>query len=856
MKTKTLARIFSFLLAFCLVAQLVPAVPAAVAAEGDTITYTFSANEQANWKYNMELTNSSIYFNKGWKGTSSTYSYIYMTDKTRNAIGYDLTVGAAGCYNVAIKTGAAPVDYAVYINNKEVGTIAKGATSTAIESINFIEGVNTLQIKNKADCTSPLQLYSAVLTWVADIAPEEFTLDFTADDQIDDFYNMTIPNQGIRFISHNSDDTVENNTTTGLNTTSFNGYTYATLDFPESTGNYVAFDFKADEAGNYDILISAEDNNNHGANVNVYVNATGTKADETGGTLVGGLDNSHITGNATRQTAIKNATGTTYNNVETIHYVGGASLRKGHNSLHFKTVEYTGSPSVNRLYFRKVISLADSDVANATFTGVEKKTFAAIKDTATATVKAPARGLYYLYVKANTAAVGSAFGGYASVDYIAPDNKVTNIGKQYIDFSNGYYSHDAANSAVIRPVGPLWLDAGKEYTITFTELIGAGTSLDLTALELHQVKKNLWLEDEADQNFGDVTISTHGWELDKANTGTNYYLTLTLGAYNNKTTYLNSFRTSTATDLNLGSGQVAFKFNVPADGTYEIKGNFYANKIANNPIVLIPGTALNSKVNIANTDNNKTLVNKQIGVVDLKAGENSIVFWKGDGENYLYLKNLTFTPYEGATVEGVDVTLGASEITVGAAGTTATATVKMSDDSAAPEGTTVTWKSSDTKVATVDAATGAITAVGAGEATITATANILGVNYTGSAKITVKAAPVVIPESDVFGSVYAYVKDDTVYFLGGLKAIEGYTEVGFEVTVNGEKVDDIKTSEVFKSFKVKDQTVNASDWASSYIFITSTDELNAGDKVVVKPYVSNGTAKIYHEGLGALELDI
>lgn len=849
MKTKTLARIFSFLLAFCLVAQLVPAVPAAVAAEGDTITYTFSGIpgaatiEANNWELNYWLTDQGIAINRNVTGwfLEEAYSKLYLTDAARDSIAYNLNVPADGNYNVTITTNNnAPIDYNINVNRKTVGKITAGAKTHVIENVPFTKGLNTFQIKITADTGSTLDLSSIKLDWVSELEAEAFTLNFKADTVATTYENVSFANQGIRV----------NKQTVSAWSNAYNQFkhpnnsNYPVIGFG-AVDKWAALDFMADEAGTYDLIVGTEDNTNHSIYAEVYMNG----ATKDAGTLFGVLDNAALTSNKDRTNLIKTALGTTYNNIEALHLVPGAPVKAGYNTLHFKSV--SGSQGVMNLYFRKNISLIDTkDTAVAT-SGIEAKTFAAKNDTATATVTAPKRGIYYLYIKAKSN--DNAFGGYAS---ITQGQAVT----QYIDFTNGYYDNEAANSVVTRVIGPIWLDA-KEYPVTFTELIGTNTTLALEAIELHEVKQNMWMTDNTNQDFGGVSIDTHGWELDKDTTDETAYAALMNGGLYGETYYNGYHRNAYGTSIQLSNARaVGFKFNIPVAGTYKITGNFKHRSdddyACNNAIVGVKGTGLEKILELNVGGKNDTWSEEEIGVVNLKAGENTIMFYSGEGGRNLCMENLTFTPYEGATGKGVDVTLGASEITVGAAGTTATATVKMSDDSAAPEGTTVTWKSSDTKVATVDAATGAITAVGAGEATITATANILGVNYTGSAKITVKAAPVVIPESDVFGSVYAYVKDGTVYFLGGLKAIEGYTEVGFEVTVNGEKVDDIKTSEVFKSFKVKDQTVNASDWASSYIFITSTDELNAGDKVVVKPYVSNGTAKIYHEGLGALELDI
>lgn len=78
------------------------------------------------------------------------------------------------------------------------------------------------------------------------------------------------------------------------------------------------------------------------------------------------------------------------------------------------------------------------------------------------------------------------------------------------------------------------------------------------------------------------------------------------------------------------------------------------------------------------------------------------------------------------------ITLDKSTATVAAAATTSlTATV-------VPSGSSVTWKSSDTTVATVSS--GTVTGVKAGSATIYATTTVDGANYTASCAVTVTAA--------------------------------------------------------------------------------------------------------------------
>ncbi len=90
-------------------------------------------------------------------------------------------------------------------------------------------------------------------------------------------------------------------------------------------------------------------------------------------------------------------------------------------------------------------------------------------------------------------------------------------------------------------------------------------------------------------------------------------------------------------------------------------------------------------------------------------------------------------------VSSISVTASCNEIRVGEK---ATLTATVLPGNAAKK--TVTWSSSDTNVATVDATTGEVTAVSAGTATITATAtDVSGV--TGTCVVTVKEAHAVSP---------------------------------------------------------------------------------------------------------------
>lgn len=86
-----------------------------------------------------------------------------------------------------------------------------------------------------------------------------------------------------------------------------------------------------------------------------------------------------------------------------------------------------------------------------------------------------------------------------------------------------------------------------------------------------------------------------------------------------------------------------------------------------------------------------------------------------------------------APVKSVEVTLATTSVAVG--GTVkATATVKDESDKTVSDAT-ITWKSSDTSIATVDE-NGTVIGVAAGKATITATCD----GKSGTAEVTVTAA--------------------------------------------------------------------------------------------------------------------
>ena len=113
-----------------------------------------------------------------------------------------------------------------------------------------------------------------------------------------------------------------------------------------------------------------------------------------------------------------------------------------------------------------------------------------------------------------------------------------------------------------------------------------------------------------------------------------------------------------------------------------------------------------------------------------------------------------------------------------------------------------------------------------------------------------------IPASDIFGDTYAYVKDSKVYFIGGLKTIDG-SAVGFDVSINDGESFEATTDKVYKSLSVGTSiTKSAADFGvgeDGYIFITETDKLEKGNIVKIKPFIVKNGQKVYH---GELELSL
>ncbi|MBR2715600.1 MAG: Ig-like domain-containing protein [Ruminococcus sp.] len=136
----------------------------------------------------------------------------------------------------------------------------------------------------------------------------------------------------------------------------------------------------------------------------------------------------------------------------------------------------------------------------------------------------------------------------------------------------------------------------------------------------------------------------------------------------------------------------------------------------------ITATGLKSKATYASSNTSIFTVNSAGKITGKKAGTAKL-YVRGKG----YSKTVNITVVK----VGVSITTYKSTIAKGGSSTFKATT--------SPSGHKVTWKSSNTKVATVNSA-GKVTGVSAGTATITATFKYSGKTFTASKKVTVQAA--------------------------------------------------------------------------------------------------------------------
>ncbi len=141
-----------------------------------------------------------------------------------------------------------------------------------------------------------------------------------------------------------------------------------------------------------------------------------------------------------------------------------------------------------------------------------------------------------------------------------------------------------------------------------------------------------------------------------------------------------------------------------------------------------PSNASNKKVTWTSSDETKATVDEDGVVTGVAAGTATITATTEDG---------SFTATCTVTVEAAPVPVETVTITEGASGTLDVGASLTLHATVAPEDATnktVAWASKNTAVATVDAATGVVTAVASGTAEITATAGGVTATYTVTAQ--------------------------------------------------------------------------------------------------------------------------
>ncbi len=258
------------------------------------------------------------------------------------------------------------------------------------------------------------------------------------------------------------------------------------------------------------------------------------------------------------------------------------------------------------------------------------------------------------------------------------------------------------------------------------------------------------------------------WEFDPANTTNKAY-------YDNKTSgcRLQSQITIAKRDRDdgvAGPASVAFRFKAPASGTYNVTTDVYARTVCGYVDVHIIDGA--KKIYLGRMDNynssNKDVTKKLLSVTLEKDKEYSIAYTPVGNSSgtaaSLYVYRTKFTPTDSPVFfENIKVSADKTSLTKDE---TAKLTTKADISNGAlfsfdTIGGTLSYKSSAENVATVSQ-DGTVTAIGEGEATITATLATADKSYTSTVKISVTqpkiktvsvSAPKYILTSDSEGKV-------------------------------------------------------------------------------------------------------
>lgn len=294
------------------------------------------------------------------------------------------------------------------------------------------------------------------------------------------------------------------------------------------------------------------------------------------------------------------------------------------------------------------------------------------------------------------------------------------------------------------------------------------------------------------------------------------------------------------------SGVVTITF---AKGTGSSAPAYYttgtgARTYASNTITVDAGASTITKIAFDFSQNNKNYT-VDAGTYSKDAKEwtgsaNKVLFTTEAGSGHNRIKSITVTYEVGAEVAATGISLDQTALTL-TEGETATLKATLTPEGAT---TTVTWTSSDETVATV--ASGKVTAVAAGTATITAKAG----DYSATCNVTVNAAPVLTcaqanalanganAKLGEFTVAYAngantYIKDASGYALiykydFGLKA--GDVVTGFKGSMNIYN----GLPELVPSVTLTDLTVTAGEAPAPEEFIAAPVAADVNKYIILK----------------------
>ncbi len=720
------------------------------------------------------------------------------------------------------------------------------------------KGTNRFIVEHAGD-NPHVSLSSVKFTKVDDVQAHELKLTFTKDANItaDASGNKkltyaAIPQTGYSLTTKSAlAAKLDANTADNMGSNPFHG------SLKMNSGYILAADFYVPAAGYYDASVLFRIANDYGGNFNVYV-GQGTAADwktnTTDWTYAGtfyGDNNNHVTGN--------------------MHTLGLKTvyLNEGINTVVFENgpadcLSYTENGTVNNQYYLYIGNISFTPVAE-TATCVD-----AVKLTAPSNLVI---GKTY-----SASAVVNMFNGAqvpndATVTFTADvpldGNAIVNISEDGRTITPVKVGTTNIN-AVVTYGEARYEDRVQvtvsEYTGEVLNFTDAGTDIPYSQVgdRQYSLLKDATLENagwRVTTNAAVVPLLDHNVSFEEA--GWSYVSAHMAGVKLDTTVEIDGVERNQV---------AAFDFEVGVAGWYDVSANLMQSYDYGGIFNVYVGSYENTSNDWSDAswkyagklygDHNgafgiENASFKDVGLktIYLEEGLNTVVFETAYFDNvvtdsgihgkgpYLYLKSLSFTPAAADTAYMDEVKMTVSETAFEVGGTAnASAVINMYSGSSAA---TVEIGSFNPEIVSVE--NGVITAKKAGETSLYAVAyDANGVRYEDRIQVTVSGKPSAnigtAEEGSPFASKYAYIEENkngtfNVTFIGGIDELVGYTAVGFEIDVAGDKAysDDAK---VYEKLTVNGSTYTAEkDYEAEYIFVGSRDEIAAGSTVVARPYV-------------------